>query len=99
MSFKTFIDKAYKTLFINADGKPSLTKAGLIIGGIGTGIAAFPASMAAAGITVAIPPLVILGAKYAAGIGVFLTGIGGRNALDKNAIIIDETEPNPPVNQ
>ena len=91
--FTKFINSTYKTLFLNAEGKISLTKAGAQIGAIGVAIATFPASMAAVGITVALPAAAVLAAKYLTGLGTVLTIVGARNAADKTGTQITPVDP------
>jgi hypothetical protein len=93
MSLKDTFNGLIKTYCLNADGKISLTKIGLQIAAAGTAIVAFPASMAAVGLTIAVPPLVLVGAKYAMILGGLIAGTGARNAADKNAEkVVDVTK-------
>lgn len=85
MSIKKTTDKLYKQFFLNADGKVSVTKIGLQVAAAGGAIVAFPASMAAVGITVVLPPALALAAKWAIGIGTYIAANRAKDTLDASA--------------
>ena len=82
MSIKQSTDKLYRQFFLNADGKVSVTKIGLQVAAAGGAIVAFPASMAAVGVTVILPPAVALAAKWAIGLGIWIAGNRAKDTLD-----------------
>ena len=83
MSIKTFIDAQYKQWFLNAKGEVSFTKLGLQLAAVSGAIITFPASAAAIGIAVVVPPAIIAGAKLAGIIGLTLAGVRAKDTLDE----------------
>lgn len=84
MSFKDAVNKSVKRWFLNKDGEISFTKVGVEVAAVGGAVVTLPASLAAVGLTVAIPPVVILGAKLAVFFGSMMAGTGARDAMDKS---------------
>lgn len=83
MDFKKFIDANFKRWFLNSDGNISFTKVGLQVAAIGAAVATFPATMAAAGVVVALPAAVIVASKYAVILGTLMAGTGAKDTVDK----------------
>lgn len=86
MTIKKVIDKNYRQFFLNDEGKISVTKIGIQLAAAGAAVVAFPVSMAAVGVTVALPPIVILGAKWATGLGLFIAANRAKDTIDAGKI-------------